>query len=70
MVVNFLFYFDICIKFTLSTNIKDEEINTSHLMCVITSFIIKMSQLSVTITFYDKNIMFESKKNPITEKPW
>ena len=47
---NFLFYFDICIKVTFSNNLNDEEIITSHLMCV-------MKQLS-----YDKNIMFQKKK--------
>ena len=54
---NFLFYFDICIKVTFSNNLNDEEIITSHLMCV-------MKQLS-----YDKNIMFQRKKTK-TEKPW
>ena len=38
-------------------NLNDEEMITSHLMCV-------MKQLS-----YDKNIMFERKKTA-TEKPW
>ena len=40
-----------------SSNLNDEEMITSHLMCV-------MKQLS-----YDKNIMFERKKTA-TEKPW
>ena len=38
-VCNFLFYFDICIKFTLSTNLNDEEMITSHLMCYETTFL-------------------------------
>ena len=49
MVINLLFYFDICIKF--NNNLNYEEMITYHLMCV-------MKQLS-----YDKNIMFERKKN-------
>ena len=56
MVINFLLYFDICIKFTIN-NLNDEEMATSNLMCV-------MKQLS-----YDKNIMFERKKTA-TEKLW
>ena len=30
---NFLFHFDICIKFTLSLILNDEEMIKSHLMC-------------------------------------
>ena len=35
---NFLFYFDICDQIhTFNNNLKDEEMITSHLMCVINS---------------------------------
>ena len=46
---NFIFFFNIYIKFTLSLNLNDEEMITSHLMCVI-------KQL-----YYVKN-MFEREK--------
>ena len=44
-----IFYFDICINF--NNNLNDKEMITSHLMRVITSFMIKICD------FYDATFM-------------
>ena len=46
---NFLFYFDICNQIhTFNNNLKDEEMITSHLMCVINSLWWKCCNFYVT----------------------
>ena len=55
MVVNFLFYFDIFNQInTFNKNLKDEEMITSHLMCVIILYDKNVATLMLQL-FYNKN---------------
>ena len=52
---NFLFYFDICNQIrTFNYNLKDEEMITSHLMCLINFYDENVATFMLQL-FYDKN---------------
>ena len=52
---NFLFYFDICNQInTFSNNLKDEEMITCHLMCVINAYDKNVATFMLELC-YDKN---------------
>ena len=64
MVVIIIFYFDICMKLTLSTSISTMNNDNISLDVFHKFFMINMSQLC-----YDKNIMLVREKKTVSDKP-